>query len=306
MKVFNLFSRDQKKENGEKPDTYNYDIIPNNLRVQIVHILEDGFGTEEDFHNSYSYGDTRGAYEAVVSILRREYGVFHLTGEKYRDDNSRLELINYFLSEQKTPKVLDVVQLVLNVIENQTNTWPGKFSGQAPSLISELNYRFREAAVGYQYTSGKIIRVDSEFTHSEVIKPALKLLRDKRLQTVEKEFLAAHEHFRAGEYQDCLTDCGCALESMMKIMLSESGESGFERKTANSLAQTLFDKAILPKQLQAQFTSLQALITSGTPSLRNNMGAHGHGVSPISVPENIASYSLNLTASNILLLQSLR
>jgi hypothetical protein len=42
--------------------------------------------------------------------------------------------------------------------------------------VFELNARFREQGIGYQYESGKIIRVDSQLIHAEVIKPALALL----------------------------------------------------------------------------------------------------------------------------------
>ena len=42
--------------------------------------------------------------------------------------------------------------------------------------IEEMNQRFRENGVGYQYENDQIIRVDSEFIHAEAVKPALQLL----------------------------------------------------------------------------------------------------------------------------------
>ncbi|MDO6482934.1 STM4504/CBY_0614 family protein [Shimia thalassica] len=306
MQIFNLFSRRLKEESGEVPDTFQYDDIPYELRVQVVHIMDDGLGSEQDYHESYAYGDTRGIYKDLTSILRREYGVFHLTGEKYRDDNERLELINFLLLEEEVTKVLDVVELVCRAFEKVTDQWPGKFTGQAETLISELNFRFKERGVGYRYTSGSLVRIDSDFSHSEIVKPALSLLRDRKLQAVEKEFLDAHAHYRVGEYQDCLTDCGCSLESMMKIILEENGVVGIEKMAASKLAKTLFDRGIAPKELQTQFNSLQSLITSGVPTLRNKYSAHGHGARPIKIPEGIAAYCINLTATTLLLLHSFR
>lgn len=306
MKVFNLFSRRLRDEHGEVPDTYQYVEMPDTLRVQFVHIMDDGLGNEQDYHDPYGYGDTKGLYDNLVSVLRREYGVFHLLGDRWKSDNSRLELINFFLNERSMEKLLDVVELVCRAFEKVTNEWPGKFSDQAEPLIAEVNHRFRESALGYQYISGSVVRVDSDFSHAEIVKPALTLLRDRKLKTVEKEFLAAHQHYRSGEYQDCLVDCGCSIESMMKIILEEMKVKGSENMNANALAKAIFDNIEVPNSLEAQFNSLRSLITNGVPTLRNKLGAHGHGNAPKNVTEGIASYSINLTASTLLLLESFR
>jgi hypothetical protein len=306
MKIFDLFSKRLKEENGQVPETYQYDEIPKAVRVQLVHIFFDGLGKNEEFHDSYGNEDVRGIYTQITSILRREYGVFHLTDEMSRDRDTIQELVNFFLQEREIPKVLDVVQLAARAIENITNNWGGRFSGQASNLITELNHRFREAGVGYTYTSGNIIRVDSEFTHSEIVKPALELLASSKLRTVQSEFLAAHQHFRVGEYQDCLADCGSALESMMKIMLDEKGVTGMENTNANALVTAIFEKNIVPKEMQSQFTSLRSVLSSGTPTIRNKFGPHGQGTRPKQISEGLASYCINLTASSLLFLASIR
>jgi hypothetical protein len=54
--------------------------------------------------------------------------------------------------------------------------------------IADLNHRLLEHGVGYQYVSGKIIRIDSQFLHAEVVKPALALLQDKRYHGANDEF----------------------------------------------------------------------------------------------------------------------
>ncbi len=46
MPVTDLFSKRQKRSTGEVPDVYQYETIPNQLRVQIVQILEDAFGLD--------------------------------------------------------------------------------------------------------------------------------------------------------------------------------------------------------------------------------------------------------------------
>ena len=45
-------------------------------------------------------------------------------------------------------------------------------------VIAEFNARLLEAAVGYQYVSEKIIRIDSEHLHSEVVLPVLPFVEE--------------------------------------------------------------------------------------------------------------------------------
>lgn len=44
MPVTDLFSKRQKRSRGEVPDMYQNESIPNQLRVQIVQVLQDACG----------------------------------------------------------------------------------------------------------------------------------------------------------------------------------------------------------------------------------------------------------------------
>lgn len=44
MPIFDIFSKRQKRLRGETPDVYQYDTLPDGLRVQVVRILERAFG----------------------------------------------------------------------------------------------------------------------------------------------------------------------------------------------------------------------------------------------------------------------
>ena len=46
MRFFEIFSKRQKKLRGEAPDVYQYETIPQELRVQVVHIWWDVWGKE--------------------------------------------------------------------------------------------------------------------------------------------------------------------------------------------------------------------------------------------------------------------
>lgn len=70
--------------------------------------------------------------------------------------------------------------------------------------FQELNYRFKQHNLGYEFVDDKLIRKDNELLHQETIKPALKLLIETGFEGAEQEFLDAFEHRRKGENKDAI------------------------------------------------------------------------------------------------------
>lgn len=294
MGIFDLFSKRQKRARGEVPDIYVYDKVPHELRVQIVHIIEDVFGND----NSAAQ-----LYNLIKKTLCKEYGRFELIEAPESDAHS---LFNFFLQEKTTERALNVVELCfkfINVQNRDINSYQySTVRKQKPDeAISELNERFKEHSVGYQFESNKIIRVDSEFIHAEVVKPTLMVLRGKFFKGANEEFLMAHEHYRHGRHKECLVYCLKAFESTMKAICQVRGWPT-ESDTAKTLIATCLDNGLVPKYIESQFSSIRNLLASGIPTVRNKNGAHGQGVDIVEVPEYLARYALNLTATNILFL----
>lgn len=67
--------------------------------------------------------------------------------------------------------------------------------------MTELNARFREYGIGYQYENGEMIRIESQFVHAEVVKPAPVLPTAKEYAEANAEFLKALENYRKGRNQ---------------------------------------------------------------------------------------------------------
>ena len=216
MKVFNIFSKRQKMLRGETPEVYTYDVLPRPFRVQIVHIWKDSLAGRYP----HEYED---AYKLIVESLRHEYGVFKLaeTTGNYRIFKSELQ--NFFLHENNVEKALDAIELSFRYIDNYWNQ--NGSPGRANAAIEELNYRFKEHGVGYQFTSGEIIRVDSEYIHAEIVKPGLMLLNEPHYAGAQQEFLNAHEHYRKGNAKEALNECLKAFESTMKAICDKRGWS---------------------------------------------------------------------------------
>ena len=102
----------------------------------------------------------------------------------------------------------------LSFLVGRSFEWQSRVSQEKlDSAVFELNARFREHRVGYQYESGDIIRVDSQLIHAEVVKPALALLAAPEYAGANAEFLKAFEHYRKGDTKGCLNECPKAFES---------------------------------------------------------------------------------------------
>jgi AbiJ N-terminal domain 4 len=211
MAIHDLFSKRQMRHRGESPDVYQYDILPVPFRIQVIHLLRKALGTEKDYDTPYN--EVSGAYRYILEVLHNEYGVFVLPGSPRSaiERGHVLELFDFIMTEANVERVLDAVELSFRVIDSTTRKRSylhrDYASSIADSAISDLNMRFKEHGIGYQYVNGDIIRIDSEYIHEKAVKPALALLRDPKFQGAEAEFLAAHEHYRHNRAKESLTDC---------------------------------------------------------------------------------------------------
>jgi hypothetical protein len=295
--MIDLFSKRQNRARGDVPDVYQYDDIPNPLRVQVVHILKDAFGD----HTAYET-NAKSAYEFINDTLCREYGVFELQSRA----NDHFEAVaNFFLQTPEVEKAIDVIELAFRLIDRVVRDNEYKYSDiqlKADEAIAELNFRFREHGVGYQYESGIMVRVDSQLVHAEVVKPTLNILSKKMFKGANQEFLSAHDHYRNRKYKECLNDCLKAFESTMKAICDKRKWKYEKTVTSKKLISILFEKELIPPFMQSHFGGLRSTLEGGVPTIRNKLGGHGQGSEPTSVPESIASYALHLTATTILFL----
>ncbi len=301
MAIYNLFSKRRKAERGEIPDVYQYTKFEMSLKVQIVHIIKDAFG-----NNGYS--QVKEKYGIIKDALCREYGVFELYQFGSRADNSE-HVIKYFLNEEDIEKSFDVIELCFRAIENIISddySYKSQYQVQinAVDAVKELNERFKEHGFGYIYESGIVMKITSEYAHSEIVKPALRILNDKRFRGPQQEFLSAHSHFRNKENKECINECLKSLESTIKVICKEKKIGIGENSTAKTLINTLFENEYIPKYFQSHYSALQSVLESGVPTVRNKVSGHGQGDKIIDVDENYAELILNLTATNIIFLAS--
>lgn len=303
-----LFSKRQKALRGELPDVYTYSELSRQLRVQIIHIWHDALG---DHEASVNVGNPRNAYEAIASALSREYGFFRLPQPSHLDtvgiNDKYAELCNFFLQESDTERVLDVIELSFRAIDRLARR-PGYLnradaSSIADDAIQELNSRFREHGIGYEFVDGRIIRIDSTLLHSEVLRPTLALLAGaSEYAGAHEEFLSAHQHYRHGRNKEALNECLKSLESAMKAICAKRGWAHDANATAHKLIEVLFSSRLVPSFWQQHFSALRSSLEAGVPTIRNRLAGHGQGTQVTEVPSHLVGYMLHLTGSAIVFL----
>ena len=205
---YEIYSKRQQRMQGEIPDTYQYETIPYELRVQIFYIWGKMWGTPYK-NNLDELQVSRLAYDAYTSIettLCEEYGMLDLDGGDVPNGDGYgfyWVVRNFLLETEDTNKVIDIIEVSFRYIDQVIRDI--SHDGIPPDeAINLLNRRFRQHSVGYQYESGQIVKVDSQYIHSEVIKPALMFLSDPIYEGANEEFLKAHEHYREENYKDCI------------------------------------------------------------------------------------------------------
>ena len=320
MKIRDIFSKRQKRNQGDVPDVYQYEHIPRELRIQVVHIIDDWWTEVSNQYHRYfrSYAgmfpSSEDLYKRIHEILCREYGQFSLGN---RSDRNAVG--NFLINTPKVEEAIDVIEVSMNVMdclireaidvievsvhvmEHHIRRYSLDAQQSMDSAIEVLNHRFREHGVGYQYESGKIIRVDSKLVHAEVVKPALSLLADPMYAGANDEFLKAHAHYRARENKECMNECLKAFESCLKAICDKRRWAYKDTAAAKDLVDIVLAKGLIPRFMESPFNGFKSALI-GVATLRNKRSGHGQGGKIVEVPESMASYALHLTASNILLL----
>jgi len=255
----------------------------------------------------------QGSYAHFLEQLHNK--VAYLYGQpRLSRSNSTANLADdllQFLFTCKDEHFLDVIELVFTM--NYAGiTWPDN------PLIPAINQFFSVDDLPYQVTGycmeefdtnfhgqtrtatrisefPHVIRKNSEVIHQRAIEPAVLLFRSAPCQHANGEFLRALEDYRKGDYQDCLTKCGSAFESTMKVLCQRRQIPFKQTDTASILIKSLLKKGSLETFWEQPLTLIA--------TLRNRLSSsHGAGTIPKSVPDHVAAYVINATAAAIVFL----
>lgn len=193
-----------------------------------------------------------------------------------RDENQVVDAVNDIFRSERAP-----FQLTSMVKQEETAATPFHHLGGG-RMIRTVAYP-------------QVIRAEDELTHSEALVPVLSVLAEPVFISANQELRGALEDYRRGSFGDCLTKCGSAFESVLKIICSKRGWSYSQADTASTLLST-----IIPKTNLESFFQQQLLLVA---TMRNRLStAHGAGTAAREVPRHIAQFAITSTAAAILLL----
>ncbi|WP_254513862.1 STM4504/CBY_0614 family protein [Anatilimnocola floriformis] len=288
--MFDVFS----KRNKSLPDTFTYDDLPTEFRNQVLWIWRDSI-----FKISLYYTSTQRQANRLLNYIHKivceEHGLLELSNEGGAEN----QLVDALLNSDNLVLVLDIIELTFRAYpffleDEDENSKPATTPEDA---VAALNHRFREHGLGYEFNKDSqcLIRIDNTVTHTQAIQPALHLLAATEYKTANEEFLEALEDFKKHDYDDCLTKCCSAFESVMKIICDKKGWPYQQNDTAKPLISTIITNTGLPTFFADPLTLIA--------TLRNRLSkSHGQGTQPKSPDDFIARYAINATASAILLL----
>lgn len=311
MAIIDLYSKRKKAaESSNQAEIYQYTSLPIQFRRQVIYIWKGAIGNYRS-KNLYAGIKFKGipveshvnqVWQSIYKSLARELGLSE-------SSTPNEECMTFFLDPSThTDNLLDVIELTFQYIERNIPKLPEReitgfgISQKPTDAINELNHRFREHGIGYEYENGQIIRVDSHFIHSEAVIPSLTLISDEGFVGAEQEFRSAHEHYRNQEYKAAIVEALKAFESTMKTICDKFSWAYDKTATASKLIDVVLKEELIPKYLQDHLTGLTNVLKAGVPTVRNKTSGHGQGSETKEVPEYLAAYVLHLTASNIVLL----
>lgn len=297
--MYKLFSERIKNRDGE-PEVYIYDEFPEAFRNQVFYIIADVF--KKCFKKQERFWDI------LFDMFAREKGA-GLDIDEIEWGNYGKRNFKEYIATANDIDFLDILDFVFHVIDggfrenNLTQDLELNTNELVDKTIEELNYRFKQHDLGYEFVNGEVIRIDNKMLHQEVIKPALRLLYEEGFDGAEEEFRKAFEYRRKGDNKNAILEAGKSFESTMKTICDKKGYTYDKAKdTAKKLIEILESNNFYPSYMASHMASLRTTLETGLPVLRNKTSGHGQGSVVTPILDEFAEYALNLAATNIVLL----
>ena len=187
--MYELLSKRIKNADGD-PEVFIYNSFPLAFRNQVFYILEDVL-------EPYSTCEEN-LWDIFEANYCREKGLKGMKYDKLHAGYGKSSIESYFVNSNDTD-FLDVIDYFFYIIDKKLRTLTPeyKYDYDADKAVNdaivELNYRFKQHNLGYEFVNSQIIAVDSTFLHKTAVKPALKLLFEEGFEGAEDEIRNAYE-----------------------------------------------------------------------------------------------------------------
>jgi hypothetical protein len=286
---------DQRERFTENPEIFTYDNLSQEFRYKVAYVFEDLY---EFLKSKMSYGNDEVPERLWKRQIVRALGIPN-------PPNS----ITVYLVTVGVPEFFIGVEVLLEAAFGSvagTDVWKDECHSRIGEAFHQINKVMLYYALGYEIVVPEgdredepifqVIRKDTQFTHAEMVKPALRLLGGEEFRHAEEQFRDAHREFQQGHYADSITDAAASVESVLKVVL------GVDEGTPKELLPKAADAGYFPSYLGSSTGQWVNLLLE-LPTVRHRFGdAHGRGKNQPDEAEmeRLARLALNLAASHIL------
>jgi len=291
------------REETNEPDFYVYDTIPDPLRGKIsfavLDCLERVKAELQNLRDPKAWEVTYdGCRQHLSRALGRDIGDGYYSKRDLEDFLKSAHMIDLLRGIEV---VLDHLLTLSALRRNASES--GAIDAEEMRLEKEINKLFALYRLGYRIEVlgapqedepiVQVIRVDSEFTHKEMVKPTLRLLQQEDFETAAEQFSDALAEYTDGKYADAITDVNSAFESVLKRVVNR------KRGTALQLIREAQTQGYFPAYQENRIAHFAELLEA-LPIVRNQEGdAHGRLESGADL-ERFARYAVHLAAANII------
>lgn len=285
--MYKLYSERIRNQDGE-PEVYVYNKFPEAFRNQVFYIMADVL--DELMHCCCEWDDLHDEFcrEKGLKLLgdysKNYEGYGRHNCEQFiakTNDSDLLDFIDFaFYVFNGEGRKIDVPQYSYNTfqgyVKNDNSSIIDEVNNGIDECIKELNYRFKQHNLGYEFVNGEIIRIDNKVVHQEIVKPALRLLYEEGFDGAEEEYRKAFEHRRKGDNKNAILEAEKAFESTMKTICDKKGYIYDKAKdTAAKLISILESNNFYPSYMSSHMANLRATLETGLPVVRNKNAGHG-------------------------------
>lgn len=300
--IENLFTRRMKRNRGEVPDTYSYEIPENVRRTIIGYVLDTNLSFDEGH-----FGRRYDELEQLAIVLDRQFGK-SISGMVLEKDQ-----ILDFMSSCSTEEFLAALEILCKLKATNINKfthYQTQALEKANFFISSTNKLFRLERIGYELVPAGledlpfiVVPFNSQYLHLETIKKPRELLHNKKFDGALDEFETALDKLRQEDYDGSVQEAINAYESTLKTILDIKGVSYNSGDKIPGLVNKVMEKLDLDSCFNDAFGRVWSLLSSGPNTIRNLEGvAHGQGSKVKKLKREYAEFVLRTVGTYIVFL----
>lgn len=299
--MYELYT-DRLKKLNNKIDVFEYDIFPISFRNQLFYIFSDLMNPYVQFNPIL--------WDTLELNFCREKGLKRMGNYQINTGKGKYNIERY-ITESDNPDLLDFIDYYFHLFDLCFRNYKPEYNpnydadGAVSDAIKELNNRFKQHNLGYEFINSQLIRIDNTLIHKEIVKPALILLSEEGFEGAEDEITKAYEARRKGDNKNAILNSCKSFESTMKTICEKKGYAYTEKDSARNLINILADNEFFPKYMSTYLQNLKNILESGTPVIRNKQADHGQGTEVVEPSNEFTDYAIHLAATNILFLLNL-